>query len=66
MLSLDDNRWTTMRGGYKMPFDPRPLFARLETGLETQTVWSELWNEPHHQGDVDEASYAAVPHLVRI
>jgi hypothetical protein len=66
MLSLDDNRWTTMHGGYKMPFDPRPLFARLEAGLETEAVWSELWNELHHQGDVDEASYAAVPHLVRI
>jgi hypothetical protein len=25
-----------------------------------------LWEELHHQGDVDEASYAAVPHLVRI
>ena len=26
----------------------------------------ELWEELHHQGDVGEASYAAVPHLVRI
>jgi hypothetical protein len=26
----------------------------------------ELWNELHHQSDVGEASYAAVPHLVRI
>jgi hypothetical protein len=25
-----------------------------------------LWNELHHQGDVGEASYASVPHLVRI
>lgn len=29
-------------------------------------VWKELWNELHHQGDVGEASYAAVPHIVRI
>lgn len=29
-------------------------------------VWDELWDEPHHQGDVDTASYAAVPHLVRL
>jgi len=66
MLSLDDIRWTTMHGGYKMPFDPRPLFERLEAGIDTEAVWSELWNELHHQGDVDEASYASVPHLVRI
>lgn len=29
-------------------------------------VWEELWNELHHQGDLGEASYAAVPQLVRI
>jgi hypothetical protein len=29
-------------------------------------AWQELWNELYHQGDVGEASYAAVPHLVRI
>jgi hypothetical protein len=29
-------------------------------------VWDELWQQLHHQGDVGEASYASVPHLVRI
>ena len=29
-------------------------------------AWKELWNELHHQNDVDTASYAAVPWLVRI
>ena len=28
-------------------------------------VWQELWNELHHQGDVGEASFAAVPYIVR-
>jgi hypothetical protein len=36
---------------------------RLERG---EDVWDVLWQELHHQGDVGEASYAAVPHLVRI
>jgi hypothetical protein len=27
-------------------------------------AWEVLWGELHHQGDVGEASYAAVPHLV--
>jgi len=31
-----------------------------------EDAWQELWSELHHQGDVGEASYAAVPHLVRI
>jgi hypothetical protein len=66
MLSLDDNRWTKLCGGYRVPVDPRPLLARLETEKDTSSVWDELWQELHHQGDVGDASYAAVPHLVRI
>jgi hypothetical protein len=37
--------------------------SRLERG---ENVWDELWQELHHQGDVGDASYAAVPQLVRI
>ena len=35
----------------------------MQDGID---VWDELWNELHHQGDVDVASYAAVPQIVRI
>jgi hypothetical protein len=66
MLSLDDERWQELKGGYRMPFDPRPLFEKLEAGGDQKEIWEELWTELHHQGDVGEASYAAVPHLVRI
>jgi hypothetical protein len=66
MLSLDDKRWLVMKGGYRMPFDPRPLFSKLSAKKETAETWHELWEELHHQGDVGETSYAAVPHLVRI
>lgn len=55
-----------MTGGYRVPFDPRPLLFQLERGLDPKETWDALWNELHHQGDVGEASYAAVPHLVRI
>jgi hypothetical protein len=66
MLSLEDPRWTQLAAGYRLPFDPRPLLARLETESDPGPVWRELWDELHHQGDVGEASYAAVPHIVRI
>jgi hypothetical protein len=66
MLNLDDVRWTEMNGGYKMRFDPRPLLTRLESAPAVDAVWHELWGELHHQGDVGDASFAAVPHLVRI
>jgi hypothetical protein len=65
MVSLDDARWSLMTGGYRMTLDPRPLLKRLETERDTTGIWKELWDELHHQGDVGEASYAAVPFLVR-
>ena len=66
MLSLDDSRWSELKGGYRTQFDPRPLLASLETGQDVAAAWDGLWENLHHQGDVGEASYAAVPHLVRI
>ena len=66
MPGLDDSRWGNLTGGYRTRFDPRPVLARLETEQDTATTWHELWDELHHQGDVGDASYAAIPHLVRI
>jgi len=66
MLALDDSRWGELKGGYRVKCDPRPLLANLENGIEIETTWHELWGDLHHQGDVGEASYAVVPHLVRI
>lgn len=63
MLPLNDPRWSTLAGGYNTPYDPSHALRRLEAG---EDVWDELWEELHHQGDVGEASYATVPHLVRI
>ena len=66
MLSFDDPRWGQLRGGYRTPYDPRKALLSLQRGTDVSAVWSELWEELHHQGDVGEASYATVPHLVRI
>src|SRR6266478_8628139 len=66
MLSLDDGCWRDFSGGYRTRFDPRPQLLKLESNKNTQAAWHELWEGLHHQGDVGEASYAAVPHLVRI
>ena len=66
MLDFDDLRWSQMKGGYKVPFDSRPLLRQLESDQDVGPIWSELWDELHHQGNVGEASFAAVPHIVRI
>ena len=66
MLGFDDERWNHLMGGYKIPFDPRPSLRKLENQQDIAAAWEELWEELHHQGDVGDASYAAVPELVRI
>jgi hypothetical protein len=63
MLPTDDPRWTELKGGYRMPLDPRPLVNALEEE-DTEEAWERLWDELHHQGDVGDASYAAVPLIV--
>jgi hypothetical protein len=63
MLPLDDPKWATLKGGYKMPYDVRPILLRLARG---EDAWDEIWENLHHQGDVGEASYAAVPCMVSI
>jgi|SRR5580658_1281558 hypothetical protein len=66
MLAFNDDRWANLKGGRRTRCDPRQLLVKLETASAAEGIWSELWDELHHQGDVDEASYASVPHLVRI
>ncbi|MGX5827534.1 hypothetical protein [Mesorhizobium sp. 43Arga] len=65
-IDLDDERWTLFSGGYRVPYDPRKALRSLELGEDVEAAWQELATELYHQGDVGQASYAAVPHLVRI
>lgn len=66
MASAEDDRWANLTGGYRTKYDPRPALQKLELGSDAKAAWEELWEELHHQGDVGEASYAAVPRLVEI
>ena len=66
MLQLDDPRWKSLDGGYRIPYDASATLRALERADDPKPVWDQLWEELHHQGDVGVASYAAVPHIVRI
>jgi len=69
MISLDDSKWKELEGGYRIPYDASIPLKRLEhasTNEEIDVIFSELWNEIHHQGDVGLASYFSVPHIIRI
>lgn len=65
-MLLTDPKWTSLAGGYGDLYDPRPALSKIAAGVAVSSVWEELWNELHHQGDVGEASYAAVTALVEI
>ncbi|PXA77326.1 hypothetical protein DMC25_23355 [Caulobacter sp. D4A] len=65
-MDFSDERWGGLLGGYRLPCDPRKALRAIEDGQNVEAAWSELWEELHHQGDVDLASYAAVPHLARL
>jgi hypothetical protein len=66
MPSLDDSRWSALAGDYRTLYDVRPLLKRLASNWQDDAAWTELWQELHHQADVGDASYAAVPVLVEL
>lgn len=69
MIDLNSEIWSSLEGGYKVPYDASVPLRKLEatkTAEEVSAVYQELWQELHHQGDVGVASYLALPHLVRI
>lgn len=64
MLPLSDPRWQTYLGGYRVAYDASTALRQLLDHGGDKDLWGELWDELHHQDDVDQASYAAVPWLV--
>jgi hypothetical protein len=68
-MDLQDSIWTTLKGGYKIPYDVSKPLKNLQSETdreEMQTIFAELWENLHHQGDVGLASYLAVPQLITI
>lgn len=64
---LIDRKWKTFDGGYRLKYDASIPLSKLESEADgLDSVWSELWENLHHQGDVGVASYAAIPHIARI
>ena len=54
MLSLDDPKWKEFEGGYRTQYDASIALRSLEqasTSKEIESIFAELWEELHHQGD---------------
>lgn len=71
MIELDDPRWETLSHAYGSAGDVPKLLWHLAgaTGPKIRNnsePWFTLWSSLCHQGDVYDASYAALPHIVEI
>jgi hypothetical protein len=71
MLGLDDPRWKDLDHAYGSAADIPGLLRALEASPEPtknfeDEPWFSLWSCLCHQDDAYSASYAAVPHVVRI
>ncbi len=65
LLAWTDERWYTLRSGYRDLYNPSEALQALEQGDFT-LAWDELWNNLIYKRDVDTAAYASVPEIVRI
>ena len=70
MLSLDDTKWGSLKDAYgdgsKIPQLLRQLSQFPAHDNYRSEPYFSLWSALCHQGDVYQASYAAVPHIVAI
>jgi hypothetical protein len=70
MISLESERWGQLNTAYGAAASIPKLVRALEPfppyeGARAEPYFS-LWSALCHQGDIYTASYAAVPHLVRV
>jgi hypothetical protein len=67
LLALESNRWSELHHAYGAASDIPALLSQLNALPEssgTAEPWFSLWSALAHQGDVFDASFAAVPHVV--
>jgi hypothetical protein len=69
VLSLDSPDWALLQHAYGSAKDIPDLLRQLNISSTSEgnaEPWLSLWSALAHQGDVYSASYAAVPHVIRI
>ena len=69
MIRLDSPEWANLEHAYGCASDIPGLLLQLgdlPSSEGNDEPWFSLWSALAHQGDVYSASYAAVPHIVRV
>ncbi len=67
MLSLESNRWSELQHAYGDASNIPALLSQLinlPSSNGDEEPWFSLWSALAHQGDVYDASFAAVPHVI--
>ena len=65
-MDLKDSRWKQLNGARRTPYDASIPLKKLKDRESPAEIWAELWENLCHQGNVGEASYAAVTQVVDI
>jgi hypothetical protein len=70
MLAFESSRWAELHTAYGAAADVPDMLRDLESlpasdGYEDEP-WFSIWSALAHQGTVYSASFAAVPHVVRV
>ena len=69
MLSLENRRWLELKHAYGAAGNIPALLRQLEqlpSSKDDAEPWFTLWSALAHQGDVYSASFAAVPHVIKV
>lgn len=69
LLSLDNPEWAQLKHAYGSASDIPDLLRQLDgfpAAEGDREPWFSIWSALAHQGDVYSASFAAVPHVVRV
>lgn len=66
VIPLESQRWSELRDQFGSASAVAASLRRLASAPGDEAEWKDLWSRLYHQGDVTEASYAAVPHLVKL
>ncbi len=66
LINLDDPRWQQLTHAYGAADDVPAMLKNLQLDANDKVAWEEIWSALCHQDTVYGATYAAVPHLVKL
>lgn len=66
MLELDSLKWSELQSDHGSSEGVPEALALLYKDPQNEVAWHTLWSSLYHSSNVFTASYAALPHIVKI